>query len=161
MEKTEKTSKIYELGYLVVPTIAEENLIHEVQAIKTILAEGDAVTITEDSPKLRPLSYTMLKVIGSNRSKYDKAYFGWIKFEVSPTVLASIKTKIEKIESLLRTMIIETVRENTMVAPKVAVRTADTPLSADAPKKAASEEDVHVSDADLDKTIDSLVGVQN
>jgi ribosomal protein S6 len=57
----EKKSKVYELGYLLAPSIAEEQVAGEVQNIKSVLDKFEAITITEDFPKLRPLAYMMAK----------------------------------------------------------------------------------------------------
>src|SRR3989344_2958876 len=109
MEKRETDSrmKIYELGYLLVPNIAEENVAAEVESIKSTLEESGAAFITEDFPKLRPLAYTMIKAIGSQKNRHDKGYFGWIKFEIESASVTKIKGELDKNDHILRSMLIE------------------------------------------------------
>ncbi len=146
----EKQGKIYELGYLLVPSIAEENVAAEVQNIKSVLESHGAAFITEDFPKLNTLAYSMPKMVGGQRSKFDKGYFGWIKFETEAEQVPVIKTELDKIEHILRFMIINTVRENTLVSQKMAFKSPN-----EAEKK--SEDAAPVSEAELDKTIENLV----
>ncbi|MBX4198155.1 30S ribosomal protein S6 [Candidatus Parcubacteria bacterium] len=160
MEKTEVQNdskmKIYELGYLLVSTIAEENVAAEVGIIKALLEKHGAEFISEDFPKIRPLAFTMLKSIGSQRNRHDKGYFGWIKFETATSAMPLIKAELAKNDHILRSLIIETVRENTMVTQKMIFKP-----SADAPVK--KEGDVEgevkapISEEELDKTIENLV----
>ncbi len=140
-----ENQKIYELGYLLVPSIAEENVAKEVETIKSILAKYEAEVITEDFPKLRPLAYAMVKATGSERHKFDKAYFGWVKFEVEGDTAPQIKNELDKNTSVLRFMIVKTVRENTMVSQKVVFKPEE------------GEEQPKVSEEELDKTIENLV----
>jgi ribosomal protein S6 len=148
----EKRVKVYEVGYLLLPTIPEEHLATEVQAIKTAIEKEEGVFITEDFPKLRPLAYTMRKASAGQNQKFDKAYFGWIKFEVNPVAVPVITRELEKNGNILRSMVIATVRENTMFAQKAVFRPGtDTPADAtEEPKEKMSEEEI-------DKTIENLV----
>src|SRR3954466_12579344 len=157
METTEtnkdKGTKVYEVGYLLIPTIPEEQLATEVESIKSLIEKHDGVFITEDFPKLRPLAYQMKKTTGGSNSKYNQAYFGWIKFEVISGALQVITKDIEKNPHILRYMIINTVRENTMYTQKAAFRPGTDALTGDKledPKEKMSEEDI-------DKTIENLV----
>jgi ribosomal protein S6 len=154
MEKNDMNNdkmKVYELGYLLVPSIAEEHVAGEVEAIKAVLSKVEASIITEDSPKLRPLAYEMTKVIGSKRDKYDTGYFGWIKFEVAGSVAPLIKTQLDKNPHILRFMVINTVRENTFIGQKVIFKDEV------AKETTGAEEEPKVSEEELDKTIENLV----
>jgi ribosomal protein S6 len=143
--------KIYEIGYLLVPTIPEEGAPGEAQNIKNLLESKGAAFITEDQPKMRLLAYDMVQVIGSEHRKYDKAYFGWVKFEAETTAIPNIRTELEKNNQILRFIIIETVRENTMVNQKVVFRPS-TPG-----EKEKTEEEPKMTEEEMDKTIANLV----
>ncbi len=145
--------KIYEIGYLLVPIIAEENVAAEVENIKSLLAKHEGAQITEDFPKLRPLAYNMVKAIGPERSKYDKAYFGWIKFEMMAGNVPLLKTDLDKNDHILRFMLIATVRENTMMTQKLVFR----PAGEGEVAKEEGVEPAKVSEEELDKTIENLV----
>ncbi|MES2437311.1 MAG: 30S ribosomal protein S6 [Patescibacteria group bacterium] len=154
--KNDNGMKVYEIGYLLVPTIAEENLPQEVQAIKASIESRQGTFITEDFPTLRPLAYEMVKVVGSKRSKYSEAYFGWIKFEATSHAIPLIKEDLDKMETLIRFMTINTVRENTMVAQKVLFKPTDAPEGVEGEAKDDAEAP-KVEGEDIDKTIDNLV----
>ncbi len=157
MEKTETNKdvriNVYELGYLLVSTIADENVAAEVHTLKGMIEKHNGTFISEDFPKLQPLAYTMIKAIGSKRHRHDKGYFGWLKYEIPTEAIVEIKQTLDKNENILRYLLIETVRENTMVTQKIVFKP-----SADAPK-VEGEEGIKepVSEEELDKTIDNLV----
>ena len=159
METTEtnmdKRINVYEVGYLLLPTIPEEHLATEVQNIKSIIEKHEGSFITEDFPKLRPLAYTMKKSATGQNLRFTNAYFGWIKFEVSSGSIPAIQAALEKNENVLRSMVIGTVKENTLYTQRVAYRPAEegeTPAVVidEAPKEKMSEEEI-------DKTIENLV----
>jgi ribosomal protein S6 len=157
---TDSRVKVYEVGYLLIPTIPEEHLAAEVQNIKAIIEKNEGVFITEDFPKLRPLAYTMRKSATGQNLKFTNAYFGWIKFEVNPSMIPTVQVGLEKNLNLLRFMLIGTVRENTLYTQRVVYRPAgegalatdkiEEGQEAEAPKEKMSEEEI-------DKTIENLV----
>jgi ribosomal protein S6 len=153
MEKNETLSdaatKVFELGYLLVPTIPEENVAAEVESLKSSIEKLGGAFITEDFPKLRPLAFTMIKAIGSKRTRHDRAYFGWVKFEASSDKMPILKSQLDKNENILRFLIITTVRENTMVTQKVIFKPTV--------EKKPGEEQPKMTQEEIDKTIDNLV----
>jgi len=153
-------NRIYELGYHIVSSIPEEKLPAEVTVIKDVLESNGAVFISEEFPKLRHLTYTMTKVIGARHLKFDTAYFGWMKFEMIPASVLAVKKILDLNESILRFIIIKTVRENTLaVAKPPSYRTEEKPIPGIDDKGEKKEAPVKspVSEAELDKTIDALV----
>jgi ribosomal protein S6 len=151
--------KIYEVGYHIVSSVSEENIPAEVEKIKTYLAKEKAIIISEEAPKLRPLAYPIKKAYGGTYKVFDKAYFGFIKFELGED--ADIKTvdlSMKNNESVLRYIIIKTVRENTMYSPKITVFS-----NKDAKIKTTFKEDKVVKSEkqatieEIDKSIDALV----
>ncbi len=150
---TAERTKVYEIGYLLIPTIAEEQLTGEVQNIKSLIEKHEGVFITEDFPKLRPLAYQMRKTTGGTNAKYNQAYFGWVKFEVNANATPLIIKDIEKNTHILRYMIINTVRENTMYMQKAAYK----PAEAGAEGEKVEEAKEKMSEEEIDKTIENLV----
>jgi ribosomal protein S6 len=158
MEKTDTTMdkrlKIYEVGYLLLPTIPEEHLATEVQTIKSLIEKHEGTFITEDFPKLRTLAYAMVKPASGVNHKFDKAYFGWIKFEINPGAIPVIQKDLERNTNVLRFMVISTVRENTMTTPKAVFRPA---AEGATPEEGAEEPKEKMTEEEMDKTIDNLV----
>lgn len=152
--------KIYELSYLLVPELTEGEVIHEVGAIKSLITDTfGGVEIGAEMPKGIDLAYEMEKQLGAKKSKYTKAFFGWIKFELTQDKIAEVKTALDKNHKIIRFLIIKTVRENTMAVKKVFARegvgTVATKKMPGAGKDGSVA--VAVSDEELDKTIAELV----
>jgi small subunit ribosomal protein S6 len=156
MEKDEinlnTCEKVYELGYLILPTVPEEHVAAEVQNIRTVIENNKGVFITEEFPKLRQLAFSMKKTSTGQNLKFDKAYFGWVKFDAPSSAISEIEKEMKKNSNILRFMVINTVRENTMYSQKTVFRPAT--LAADAPK---SEDTVKMSEEEIEKTIEKLV----
>jgi len=148
MEKTaERDVKVYEIGYLIVPSIPEEKVAGQISIIKDILAKHKAEIIADESAALRDLSYTMVKKIGTVNRRFDSAYFGWIKFEAAPVEVRLIEKEVKEVESVLRLLLISTVREHVLLSSKLDLESSDKPEGTKAP----------VSTEDLDKSIDKTV----
>ena len=146
MEKTaEREVKVYEIGYLIVPSIPAEKVAEQISAIKDVLAKHKAELIADESASLRPLAYTMIKKIGTVNRRFDSAYFGWIKFEAAPVEVRLIEKEVKEIDSILRLLLISTVREHALLSSKLNLE--------------GSEREVKgpVSTEDLDKSIDKTV----
>jgi len=150
-------TRVYELGYNIVSSIPEEKLAAEVAAIKDVLEKNGAVVISEDFPKLKHLTYTMTKVIGPKHSKYDTAYFGWVKFEILPESIETVKKTFEKSETILRFLIIKTVRESTLAVIKPPTYHSEPKPIPGVTAKKDGEIKSPVSEAELDKTIAELI----
>ncbi len=157
--KKENFGKIYEVGYHIIPAVAIENLANEVDNIKNFLAKEGATIISEDFPKLRNLAYTMPKVVGGMRRKFDTAYFGWIKFDAGETPIAKIKKFFDENESILRYILINTVRESTIFFAKTAdIQDKNEVEETNKEQKIETKEiKSPISEEDLDKTINKLI----
>ncbi len=148
--------KIYEIGYHLVSSISEENVPSEIAKIKEVLSKEKANIISEEDAKLRPLAYSIKKGFGGVYKTYDKAYFGFIKFELpEESQIEEINKKLKANDNILRFLLIKTVRENTMYSPRITVFT-----DKDAKIKTISKNEVVEAPAsieDMDKSIDALV----
>lgn len=153
---------VYEVGYHMVPTIAEENLGEEVTILKDMLAENGANFISDEYPRLMELAYEMTRSIANKKQKFTTGYFGWVKFECTPEEAKTIKELLDKNEKLVRYLLIKTVRENTM-SPKRTYTKQDNKKRIPSRVKETSEtvessEPVEeVNEAEIDKEIDALV----
>lgn len=111
---------IYEVGYLIIPTVGEDTLAPEVSKLKETLAGVDAKVIGDEYPALIALQYEMTKRIDTKNVRFEQAYFGWIKFEAEGNTIEKIKKALDLNKSLLRYLIVSTVRENTLSSKKSA-----------------------------------------
>lgn len=156
-KETGAKMQVYEVGYLVVPSIPEEKVGDEVSLIHSQIEKNGGSIISEDVPKLMDLSYSMLKVVEAKRSNYDTAYFGWVKFEMPVSGLVVVEDYFKQSKNILRHLTMKTVRENTMFTQRMpdAEKKSDD-LSANEEGKPVEDKKV-VIEEDIDKSIDALV----
>lgn len=158
-----KEPRVYEIGYLLVPQIKEEELDAQVDALRKIITDKGGLPIAEGRPELIDLAYPMSKDIENKRHEYTKGYFGWIKFDVSPEQSLVIKKEMDALKVMIRNLLINTVREDTRAKVPVSKPTSkkeDAPAPV-APKTEAAEakEDApELTEAELDAKIDELAG---
>lgn len=153
--ENEKEAKlhVYEVGYLMIPSIPEENLGEEVTSLKDALSEKGAIFISDEYPKLIELAYEMFRSIASKKQKFSYGYFGWVKFECTKSEAREIKNMLDKSENLIRFLLIKTVRENTMSIKRSYGKQ-------DGSKRRSSqrqEKSVPINEETLNKEIDALV----
>lgn len=170
IKEKDDTVAVYEASYLLLPSLAVEQVPHEIASIKeAIISRGGAV-IVDESPVLIDLAYSMTKVVQTSRYKCDTAYFGWVKFEMPKDLSAqtggieAVKKSLDANVDVLRYIIIKTVRENTLLNGKMKLQKEDKSrredevipeevLDASPDKEVASKE----ISKEIDKSIDDLV----
>lgn len=155
----EDRSQVYEIGYLLVSSIPEEKVAHEVDSLKEILSKKGAEFISEEAPELRTLAYTMVKKIGPSNHRFDKGYFGWFKFELSAKEIEGIKKNFEANVNMLRMLVISTIKENTYLGKKSPVPMPEVPVEAPVDSVESGLDPVSSSAVvdDMDKSIDAMV----
>jgi len=150
---TEVSLGVYEVGYLMVPSIAEENLGGEVTTFKDSLTEHGVTFIADEYPKMMELAYEMSRSIANKKQKFSYGYFGWVKFECTSPIAREIKDMLDKNEKLIRYLFIKTVRESTMSTKRPYGKTEGTKRRSTAkPEKAEP-----INEEVIDKEIDALV----
>ncbi len=154
--ESDEELKVYELGYLIVPTVPEEHLGAEVQKLKEVITAKKGTFVSEDFPKLRTLAYTITKHVGGRNIKCDRAYFGWLKFSMPAENSELLKNDLDRNGNVLRYLHIKTVKESTLFTGRqFGSRTDAAPIQA--PKKVQKEELTETSMAQIDKEIEGLV----
>lgn len=153
VENLDSKVSIYEVGYIMVPSIAEENLGAEVTKFKDLLGEMGAIFISDEYPKMIELAYEMTRSINNKKQKFSYGYFGWVKFECTTDNAIIIKDFLDKNETLVRYLMIKTVRENTM-SVKRSYTKQDSSKHRNAPK---AEESLPINEEVIDKEIEALV----
>lgn len=157
-----KDSKlIYEVGFHLVPTIAEGDVSAVVEKIRAAITKAGGTVFAEEAPKLMKLSYRIERADSGKREKYTESYFGWMKFEGHreelPAGIPPLQEELRGTRDVLRFLLIQTVRE--APAPARAVFSSDR-LEGEtiaAPKR-AEEKTGEVSEEELQKGIESLIG---
>jgi ribosomal protein S6 len=150
--------QVYELGYLFVPSLTEDKVEEEVKTLHTLVTSLGASIISSENPLYIDLAYAITKHVGATRHKYNKAYIGWVKFEMTPEHVVALKKELDLSSSILRYLITKTVRENTLLNGKMVFQVEEPEADL---KEVISEvvegEDVSLGEEELDKSIDELV----
>jgi ribosomal protein S6 len=144
---------VYEVGYLMIPGIAEENLGAEVTEFKDGLREQGVTFVADEYPKMMELAYEMSRSIANKKQKFSYGYFGWVKFECTPAQARVIKNALDKNEKLIRYLLIKTVRESTMSSK----RPYGKPEGAKRRTTTRTEKQESINEEVIDKEIDALV----
>lgn len=116
-EQKDGLGRVYEFGYLLVGTMPEGEVPAKVSALKGLFESKGSQFITEEFPRQITLAYEMSRSVDNKKSWFKDGYFGWMKFEVSPEVIAVLTADLKRDHDILRFLLIKTVRESTL-APK-------------------------------------------
>ncbi|MEX2028626.1 MAG: 30S ribosomal protein S6 [Candidatus Curtissbacteria bacterium] len=154
----DSSSRVYELGYLLVPSIAEEDIPVNYGNLKDLVLSLGGEIIADEIPKTIPLAYTMEKVISNIRHKFNKAYFGWTKFVMDPQKVLELKKHLDLDPNFIRFLIIKTVKENTIAAKRF-VRGETYRRASPARKTVDSEPATPINKEEIDKEIEALIQV--
>ena len=152
----EDTLTIYEVSYLLLPSLAQEQVPAKVASIHDVIEKAGGAVISGENPTLIDLAYPMTKVVQTLRHKCQQGYFGWLKFEMSKDGINGVKKALDGNDEILRYLIIKTVRENTLISGRMILRKEEiikkeVEVSEDlTPEEPATPEEI-------DKSIDDLV----
>lgn len=133
-DRAERT--VYEIGYLVLPSIPEDSLADVVAKITTSFENEGGTRIDGEAPFKNDLSYEMSKQVGARKYVVREAYIGWVKFELEPSKIETVKAALEKMDELLRFLIVKVPRETTFTFAEARARKA----ALEAPAEEAGEE---------------------
>lgn len=163
-DEIERELRVYEISYLLLPFITEEDISKESGRVKELISLSGGVIFSEEEPKLIPLAYEMSKVISNKNTKFNNAYFGWVKFEGEATQISTVKKALENNENILRFLILKTTKEAAVVRKPFSFNAKPIKSAPVAPKVAAKDEvkpgteaPQEIDEVELDKTIDDLV----
>lgn len=106
-----KENTVYELGYLILPSIAEESLSDVVNTLKGIVKKVGGEEIASEDPLKFDLAYTMSKVVGARKYVVNDAWIGWVKFECEPSAIPEVNEAVMKLDEVLRFLIVKAPRE--------------------------------------------------
>jgi ribosomal protein S6 len=151
---------VYEIGYLISDKVPEDKVSAEVDAIRKIVSDASASVIAEEMPHRQTLEYTIrAKTLGGSYDKHDQVYFGWIKFEVGSSKIIAMKKAIESLPSVLRMLLITTVRENTYLGKRAPAIAATFGAKREVTQSEPEEkrEIAPASIEEMDKSIDAMV----
>lgn len=147
--------RVYEVSYLLLPFIGEEDTPKEAGRVKESITLAGGIVFSEEEPKLMKLAYPMVKTVSNKNTHFESAYFGWVKFEGEPAGIEKIKKDLENNGNILRFLILKTTKDAAVAKPfSFAKAVKPVPLEK---KEEPVSAPVEINEAELDKTIDDLV----
>jgi ribosomal protein S6 len=143
-EKIMDEIRIYEAGYLLPASLSEQEAHDEASSIKSLIGSKEGVFISEETPRIKSLAYSIKSPHGS-REHLTQAYFGWVKFEFPQSSITGLEKELKANKNVVRLLLVETVRENTLIS----LRTPTAKRGEDGKQETANEE--------IEKSIEKLV----
>ena len=154
-----RDARVYELGYLLVPTIKEEDVPAMYGNVKDFIASFGGIIIADEMPKMIPLAYSMAKIVANVRSKFNTAYFGWVKFTMNAEKVLELKKKLDLDPNFVRFLILKTVKENTIASKRFIRGDMARRRGPTVKRNADDKEVVLINKEEIDKEIDAMVAV--
>ena len=152
----EESSRIYEVGYHIVPTKKEDEIEGVVAKIRSLIEKAGGKFLAEGAPSLQRLAYLISVKENGKRVDHDRGYFGWIKFEAPMEAAHALEKALSEMSDILRSIVFKTVREETRARFKTSsmreVRRGDVLRTAPRKEEAAAP----VSEEELDKALEEL-----
>ena len=141
MSNTEdrKEANIYELGYLILPSITEDKLSQVVSNLQGIIKKAGAKELDSEAPMKIDLAYTMSKTVGARKYVANDAYIGWVKFEGEPMSVPEIDKAVKSLDEILRHLLVKTTKETHFTFEEARKRQAELEKAREEAKKEAEE----------------------
>ena len=155
-EKDPELFEVYELGYHILPTVPEAELEDKVNEIRELISSFDGEFIMEGEAELIDLAYTMIVPRGGHNDKYDKAYFGWIKFRAPKARLPELQKELKLNKNILRFILFKTSEEDTRAQIK-AHELKELRNEQVIESKTEEEEPADIEEDELNKALDDVV----
>jgi ribosomal protein S6 len=110
---SEVAPRVYEVSFWLVPTISESELPEHFDRLKKVISDAKGEFVSEEAPYSREMTYEMVRVINNVNKRFNEGYFGWVKFKLTPESISLVKSAFENDITVIRSLVIETVEENT------------------------------------------------
>lgn len=154
--------RLYEISYLVSPALAEDKAGAALLPLKDLLAGKNAAVSAEESPKFRRLAYPIRTAsVGGKKQVFDSASFGWIRFEAEAEVIGEAKKLLASSLDVVRFLIVkaDAPEPRAFVGRSLRHEPSAAPIFEKREEGSVTEPKVTVSEEELDRKIDELVGV--
>jgi len=96
----------YELAFHVLPTVAEGEVAEVAGALRSAIESAGGTITSEETPERFELAYDIVKYLEGRNRKFSSAYFGWVRFTLSPDSLQKVTEVVEGTSQLLRHLLI-------------------------------------------------------
>lgn len=140
--------KLYELGYLLSPLLPEDKVKEELATIKAGILARSGEMVAEGEPRMRYLAYTVVKKISNKNVRFNDAHIGWMRFNLPAGEAPALTEMLNKNDHIVRFLLITIPN----IKEQEALEVEDV---------AGSETKEGISEQEIDREIDSLIGSAN
>lgn len=96
----------YELAYHILPTVAEGEVPTVEAELTGLITKAHGVVTDTESAERFELAYDIQKYLEGKYRNFSSAYFGWIRFTLTPQALAGLTEGIDEHKQLLRYLMV-------------------------------------------------------
>jgi len=161
----QENSRLYEIGFHIVSTVAQDKVEDEFENIKNLISKNNGEIVKEGEPKLMNLAYMMVKKLAGVNNRFTQAHFAWIKFNMNPEDVVVFKQAVDTLDNVLRFIVVKTTDDfEHSTAKLVEVLEDEVELEAEVSSEnvenlEATEESEQVKNSEkaLDEAIDEMV----
>jgi ribosomal protein S6 len=155
-----KDAKTYEIGYLLTPFLPADKVEETAEAMYKMLVDDlGGLVVTKTAPKMRSLSYPVSKFINNKKSTVREAYFGAVKFQISPEKIRTIKELLDKDNNVVRFLMVNVPKNSEqIVAPR---EVTPKRVNLDVAKEVVVEKGEEMTNEEIDKEIEGLLETQS
>jgi ribosomal protein S6 len=104
--ENDKENRRYELGYLLLPTIAEQVIPETIEAIKSVITRAGGIVVLSNLPVSISLAYSIYRNDGGKNTEFTRAYFGFMHFSLKGEALFLVKKEVEQMPAVLRSLLL-------------------------------------------------------
>ncbi|PCI89783.1 hypothetical protein COB18_03225 [Candidatus Kaiserbacteria bacterium] len=152
--------QVYELGYHILPTVVIDDLEGEVAKLRSAVEARGGSFISEATPEMMNLAYPIFVNNGGKKTRYETAYFGWMKFEMNQSQAIDLRdADLSANAQVLRHILVTTTREETRAQMQTAQNNVlrEIHTNATLEKKQEAEEGGEISEKEIEKSIEEIV----
>lgn len=139
----EREPVAYEFAFHILPTVAEGEVESVYSALKQHITQAGGTIFDTEAPERFDLAYGVVKYLEGRNRSFSSAYFGWIRFHLTPAALEGLTENIEATKELLRFLLVRLTREEEQAPFRFHEALAETRV-----KTIGNDEEVVVTEAD-------------
>jgi ribosomal protein S6 len=96
----------YELAYHILPTVAEGEVTAVTEGLQSLITKAGGDIFDSEAAERFELAYEIDKYLEGKYRKFTSAYFGWVRFKLAPSALATLTEGVEDEKHLLRYLLV-------------------------------------------------------
>jgi ribosomal protein S6 len=139
--------EVYEISFIFDGRLGEEKAVNKLSNLKKDIASLGGSFISEETPYMRELSYEMTRVVNNVNVRFSEGYFGWVKFELSPSSIEEINKKLKLDEEVVRFLIVKGDKDSNIFTKDIPVMKSDPAIVV-----AVKEEEIIDDSSNVDTT---------